>query len=83
MANEANAPEPCLNLRSKDMFYKVVTDADREQTEVVARLYGTADTTAYWCHCTHAGRGPDDQPVNKAECSKTGRKCYLGLHNLV
>ena len=83
MSNESSAPEPCLNLRSKDMFYKHVTDADREQAAVVERLYGKVDTTAYWCHCTHTGRGPDDQPVNKAECSKTGRKCYLGLHNLV
>jgi len=83
MTNESGAPEPCLNLRSKDMFYKHVTDADREQAAVVERLYGTADTRAYWCACTQTGRGPDDQPVNKEECSKTGRKCHLGLHNLV
>ena len=38
-----------------------------------------ADTRAYWCACTQTGRGPDDQPVNKGECSKTGRKCYLDV----
>jgi len=83
MANEEEAPAPCLNLRSKDMFYKDPASANPEQEAVVARLYGTVDTKAYWCQCTQAGRGPDDQPVNKGECSKTGRKCYLGLHNLV
>jgi len=83
MANTPESPESCLNLRSKDMFYKHATDAEAEQAAVVARLYGTADTKTYWCQCTQTGRGPDDQPVNKGECSKTGRKCYLGLHNLV
>ena len=29
MSNETGAPEPCLNLRSKDMFYKHVTDTMR------------------------------------------------------
>ncbi|MBI3854377.1 MAG: hypothetical protein HY293_01665 [Planctomycetes bacterium] len=83
MANEPEAPAPCLNLRSKDMYYKHPTQADAEQAALVAKLYGTVDTKAYWCHCTQAGRGPDDRPVTKDECSRTGRKCYLGLHNLV
>ena len=82
MANDSNAPEACLNLRSKDMYYKVPTEADKEQAEVVARLYGTVDTRAYWCHCTQAGRGPDDQPVNREECSKSGRRCWQGIAHL-
>ena len=83
MTNNPEAPASCLNLRSKDMFYKHPASVDAEQEALVARLYGTADTKTYWCQCTQTGRGPDDQPVNKGECSKTGRKCYLGLHNLV
>ena len=83
MAEDSKASEPCLNLRSKDMFYKHATEADAEQAALVAKLYGAVDTKAYWCHCTQTGRGPDDQPVNKGDCSKSGRKCYLGLHNLV
>jgi hypothetical protein len=83
MANPSENRETCLNLRSKDMFYKHPTDLDAEQAAVVERLYGTADTKAYWCQCTQTGRGPDDQPANKNECSRTGRTCYLGLHNLV
>jgi hypothetical protein len=82
MNNESQAPNPCLNLRSKDMYYKVRTELDAEQEAVVARLYGTVDTRAYWCHCTQAGRGPDDRPVNREECSKAGRKCYTGLEHL-
>jgi hypothetical protein len=82
MTEEIKIDAPCLNLRSKDMFYKHPTAADEEQAAVVARLYGTVDTKAYWCQCTQTGRGPDDQPVNKGECSKTGRKCYLGLDHL-
>jgi len=83
MVEDSKASEPCLNLRSKDMFYKHATEADAEQAALVAKLYGAVDTKAYWCHCTQTGRGPDDQPVNKGDCSKSGRKCYLGLHNLV
>jgi len=82
MPDETKIQEPCLNLRSKDMFYKHAASADPEQEEVVARLYGTADTKAYWCQCTQNGRGPDDQPVNKGECSKSGRSCYRNLEHL-
>ncbi len=80
MADEAKPP--CLNLRSKDMFYKHPASVDAEHEAVVARLYGTADTKAYWCQCTQTGRGPDDRPVNKGECSKAERKCFLGLDHL-
>ena len=44
MANESQSPNPCLNLRTKDMYYKVPTEAEAEQAAVVARLYGTVDT---------------------------------------
>ena len=80
MADEAM--KPCLELRCKQMFYK---DPDAKPTKhdaVVKKLFGSVDTTAYWCQCTQTGRGPDDQPANKTDCSKAGRKCYLGLDQL-
>lgn len=83
MTEPAHPQDACLNLRSKDMFYRSPASVDPEHEALVARLYGTADTRAYWCQCTQTGRGPDDQPVNKTECSKSGRKCHVGLHNLV
>jgi hypothetical protein len=78
----ANDPRPCLNLRTKDMFYKDPASHDPEHEALIERLYGRVENKAFWCHCTQAGRGPDDQPVNRAECSRSDRKCYKGLEHL-
>lgn len=56
---------PCLNLRSKEMYYQEVeTDNDPFASGV------------YWCTKTYEGFGPDGQPVTKGDCC-TGRSCYV------
>jgi len=80
MTNDAKPP--CLNLRSKDMFYKDPASQDPEHEALIERLYGRVENKAFWCQCTQGGRGPDDQPVSKAECSRGDRKCYKGLEHL-
>ena len=81
MANEPAAKRPCLNLRSKEMFYKDVSAPPTEHERAMAEAFGAWDNRAYWCHCTQVGRGPDDQPVNKEACSKA-RSCYKGLEDI-
>ena len=79
MPSKIDAKHLCLNLRCKQMFYKVAdSEADAHDKEV-ERLFGPCDTTTYWCECTQTGRGPDEQPVGKGECSPS-RKCYQGIH---
>ena len=74
---------PCLKLLCKEMFYKDMSDTDGlEEDQEVERLFGTCDTSMYWCDCTQTGRGPDDQPANKETCSRAGRSCYVGLSDL-
>lgn len=71
----------CLNLRSKEMFYKDPGDPD--QAKETERLYATCDTAMYWCDQTQTGRGPDDQPANREGCSCSTRTCFLGIEGLV
>ena len=80
----ARKVEPCVNLCSKEMFYKDPADNDPEAEEhekEVERLFGTCETAVYWCQCTQAGRGPDDSPVTREGCSRT-RRCFVGLDSL-
>jgi hypothetical protein len=80
MSNEAKPS--CLNLRCKEMFYKDVSAPPTEHDLVVEKLYGKWDTRTYWCQCTQGQRGPDDQPVNRAECSRLDRPCFKGIGDL-
>jgi hypothetical protein len=70
---------PCLNLRTKSMFYRDPSEKPSEHELEVERLFGKCDTATWWCQLTQTGRGPDDQPVNQAGCSCVERKCYFGL----
>ena len=88
MAAKFEPLKNCLYLRCKQMFYQVEEEdsAEREALEArereMERLYGSADTTVYWCQSTQTGRGPDDRPVNKEECSCMSRKCFQGIESL-
>ncbi len=82
MAENTNGTPLCLNLRSKDMFYRTRTAEDAEHEALIERLYGKAETKAFWCQCTQGGRGPDEKPVNRAECSRKDRPCYKGLEDV-
>jgi hypothetical protein len=82
MPNDKAVQPVCLKLRYKQMFYKDVSAAPSENDKEIARVYGSWDTTAYWCDCTQGGRGPDDQPVNREACSRAGRPCHVGLEKL-
>ena len=78
----ARKVEPCVNLCSKEMFYKDPADPPDPHQKEVERLGGTCDTSTYWCQCTQGGRGPDDQPVDRDACSKRKRSCYKGFRDL-
>lgn len=78
MSNE----RPCLYLRHKKMFYTDPNQPPSEREKEIEELFGKADTTICWCERTQTGRGPDDQPVNKADCSQPARSCYRGLRDL-
>jgi hypothetical protein len=82
MAQEPEARQACLHLRTKEMFYKDPASADPEREALMARLYGRSETRVFWCQCTQTGRGPDDQPVSPTECRRPGRACYRGLEHL-
>jgi hypothetical protein len=72
----------CLLLRHKKMFYADVNQPPTEDEKEIERLFGTYDATVCWCELTQTGRGPDEQPVNKPDCSNPGRRCYKGLKDL-
>ncbi len=82
MAKPTNPLVTCLNLRSKQMFYETPTTRDAEHDAEVERLFGACDTTAFWCQCTQTGRGPDQAIVGRDECSRAGRKCFIGIDSL-
>ena len=69
---------PCLNLRCKQMFYEV-EEFDGTKPE---KPYGEGDASAYWCECTQTGRGPDEKPVDRKQCSSPLRKCFEGVHSI-
>lgn len=77
-----DAQQPCLHLRSKEMFYQDPAAAPSEHDEEVRRAYGAWDTKAWWCQCTQTARGPDDRPVNRTACCRSDRPCYAGLEKL-
>ena len=79
MANEQERRPPCLDLRFKQMFYRDLNEPLSEYEARQRELYGPSDTNAYWCQRTQTGRGPDEQPVNRAACSCADRKCYKSL----
>jgi hypothetical protein len=81
MANDPDRQRPCLNLRSKEMYYENPSERPTGHDAEVARLYGSWDTRAYWCGCTQTPRGPDEQPVDRKECSRKDRACYRGLEH--
>ena len=67
MNEPESAPQfqiPCLNLRSKEMYYQT---AGQDDDQFCSGLY--------WCSRTHESFGPDGQPVSKRDCSG-GRTCY-------
>ncbi len=87
MPKTHNPLTTCLNLRSKQMFYETESTRSPEHDAEVERLFGSSDTSAYWCQCTQTARGPDSKVVGRSECSlagcsKTGRKCFVGIGSL-
>jgi hypothetical protein len=73
----------CVHLRCKQMLYGGGKTA--EEQEEIDRHYGPCDTTAYWCDRTQTGRGPDDRPSSREECSAkrcAGRSCFVGIGDL-
>ena len=69
----------CQNLRCKEMYAQAPRDPQKEAEE--AELYGRYDATAFWCHLTQTGRGPDGQKANGSECC-SGRSCFVGIDDL-
>jgi hypothetical protein len=81
----STTPDPksaCLNLRSKQMYYKDHDADEEEHRREVERLFGPCDTTAWWCECTQTGRGPDGEPCNSGACAPSSRKCFVSVHSL-
>ena len=82
MSSKIDSKNLCLNLRCKQMYYKVEDPEWEEHQKEVDRLFGPCDSTVYWCECTETGRGPDDQPVHKDQCCSPTRKCFEGVQFL-
>jgi hypothetical protein len=87
MAERSRPAVFCLNLRSKEMFYKDPAQGGVMPGMTLAAPDGDEsghgfDGTAYWCQCTQTGRGPDDQIVGKTHCSDPGRTCHVSIANL-
>lgn len=74
--------KPCLELRSKEMYYKDVNAPPPPEELERRKLYGFSDGRIFWCNCTQTGFGPDDKPVALGECSRKDRPCYKGLENI-
>ena len=70
----------CLHLRCKQMFYGA--ERSEEEQEELETDYGRCDTTAYWCGLTELGRGPDDEPCSREECSEARRPCFVGVKSI-
>jgi len=72
----------CLHLRSKQMYYQVEDETDRAHRREIERLFGAADTTAFWCERTQTGRGPDGACCNRDECCRVARACFVSVDSL-
>jgi hypothetical protein len=59
---------PCRHLRNKGMY--VYTDGQ------LGESHDDYDNTIYWCMKTSNGFGPDDELVDREDCSKASRTCY-------
>ena len=82
MAKPTDPLVTCLHLRSKQMFYETASTRDAAHDAEVERLFGATDTTAFWCQCTQAGRGPDQAIVGRTECSRRARPCFVSIESL-
>ena len=82
MAKPIDPLTTCIHLRSKQMYYETASTRSAEHDAEIDRLFGSCDTTAFWCQCTQTGRGPDSQISGRVECSKSARKCFVGIENL-
>ncbi len=82
MSKSTETQPVCLKLLSKEMFYKDPSDPSWEHDAEVERLFGSYDATVYWCDCTQEGRGPDEKPTNKRDCTRANRECYVSLEDL-
>jgi hypothetical protein len=79
MAFHHQPREHCQNLRCKEMYAHEPPDPEREARD--AELYGTTESTAFWCLLTQTGRGPDGQAVGGSPCQR-GRTCFVGIEDL-
>ena len=81
MPDKKNIP-PCLNLRCKQMYYQNPNQPLSEYEKEMEKINAKWDLTNYWCVCTQTAIGPDNQAVNKGECSKAERKCFQGIQHI-